>query len=163
MTMTTTIEVPMAQKAATFEANLERLMVHMYVPFSGLLAAFSPDATIIHVVAEDMTELLRRLSVHKIPTESVVIQRVPGERPPADNPWPDMKIDLIKFRRNQDQVSFEYLVPFWGKQVAWHADGIRIVASADTHPELAERIRELGIEPDTVVYDTIDDQSEVPG
>ena len=153
--MTTTIEVPMAQKAATFEANLERLMVHMYVPFSGLLAAFSPDATIIHVVAEDMTELLRRLSVHKIPTESVVIQRVPGERPPADNPWPGFDFDFAAFAANQQLVPLEYLRLYCGKQVAWHRDGTRIVAAGDTDDELVAQLRELGVDPLSVVYDTI--------
>jgi len=157
MTMTTTIDVPTAQKAESFEANLAFRLQHQWLPYRGLLAAFSPDATQIHVVAEDMTELLRRLSVHNIATETVVIERVPGERPPKDNPWPEMKIDLVQFRRNNNQVSFEYLVAFWGKQVAWHADGTHIVASADTHEGLAQRIRELGIDPFSVVYDYVDD------
>lgn len=67
------------------------------------------------------------------------------------NPWPTMRIDLGKHLRNKAQVPQEYLVPFWGKQVAWHADGTHIVAAADTLAQLDAELARLGINPCDVV------------
>jgi hypothetical protein len=79
----------------------------------------------------------------------------------SDQPWTDMKVDLVRFQRNNDQVPPEYLVPYWGQQVAWHADGTHIVAADATHEGLYRRLREMGIATDEVVIDYVDDPNVV--
>lgn len=66
-------------------------------------------------------------------------------------------IDLEQFHRNRDQVPDHQLVPFWGKQVAWSADGTRILASAETFDALVDRMERAGIDPAAVVFDFIHD------
>jgi hypothetical protein len=70
---------------------------------------------------------------------------------------PSDPIDILLFRRNRDQFPDEQLQPYWGKQVAWSADGTRIVASGDDHKQLYERLQVLGIDPLTVVDEFIPD------
>jgi hypothetical protein len=79
----------------------------------------------------------------------------------SDQQWPVCPIDVVKYRRNNDRVSPEYLVPFWGKQVAWHADGTHIVAAAATDEQLNEKLRELGIPANQVVFGYVDDPNVV--
>jgi hypothetical protein len=77
-------------------------------------------------------------------------------------PRPESAIDLAVFNRNQAKaMTLEYLKPYWGKQVAWSADGTAIVAAADGHEELQARLRELGINPYHVVYGFVDDPNIV--
>jgi hypothetical protein len=68
---------------------------------------------------------------------------------------PSEPIDVVLFRRNRDQFPDEQLEPYWGKQVAWSADGARIVASGDNHEDLDRRLRALGIHPASVVIEFI--------
>jgi len=68
---------------------------------------------------------------------------------------PNEPIDVLLFRRNRDQFPDEQLEPYWGKQVAWSADGTRIVASGDDHEDLDRRLRDLGIHPASVVLEFI--------
>lgn len=67
------------------------------------------------------------------------------------NPWPGMRIDLAKHVQNKAKVPVEDLAPYWGKQVAWHADGTHIVAAADTLEQLDAELARLGIDPCEVV------------
>src|SRR5262245_42415266 len=67
------------------------------------------------------------------------------------------QVDLLLFRRNRDQFPDEQLEPYRGKQVAWNADGTRIVASGDDHEQLYERLAALGIHPAVVVDEFIPD------
>jgi hypothetical protein len=78
------------------------------------------------------------------------------------NSPPQQAIDLMLFDRNRRQVPLEYLVPYWGKQVAWSADGTRIVASAETGEEVNEQLLALGIPFDQVVFEYVDDPNEGP-
>jgi hypothetical protein len=73
------------------------------------------------------------------------------------NNVPHEPIDVLLFRRNRDQFPEEQLEPYWGKQVAWSADGTRIVASGDDHKQLYERLAALGVHPTEVVDEFIPD------
>ena len=56
-----------------------------------------------------------------------------------------------------EQFPDEQLQPYWGKQVAWSADGTRILASGDDHAELYTRLQAMGIHPAHVVVEFIND------
>lgn len=79
----------------------------------------------------------------------------------ATQPWPEMRIDIGKHMRNNALVPPEYLVPFWGKKVAWHADGTHIVAAADTPAERDAELLRLGIDAGEVVFGYVDDPNLV--
>jgi hypothetical protein len=66
-------------------------------------------------------------------------------------------IDVLLFRRNRETFPDEQLEPYWGKQVAWSGDGMRIVASGDDHKELYERLATPCIHPTAVVDEFIPD------
>jgi hypothetical protein len=66
---------------------------------------------------------------------------------------PKEPIDVLLFRRNRDRFTDEQLEPYWGKQVAWSADGTRIVAGADTHQELYAILRGIDVDPTQVVVE----------
>ncbi len=70
---------------------------------------------------------------------------------------PNVTIDVLLFRRNRDQFPDEQLEPYWGKQVAWSANGTRIVASGDDVNQLYERLAALGVHPTEVVDEFIPD------
>jgi hypothetical protein len=70
---------------------------------------------------------------------------------------PSEPIDVLLFRRNRDQFPDEQLEPYWGKQVAWSGDGVRVVASGATHEELYAKLRSLSIDPTHVVVEFIND------
>ncbi len=70
---------------------------------------------------------------------------------------PNEPIDVVLFRRNRDKFPDERLGPYWGKQVAWSADGTRVLASGETHEELYATLRSLGIDPTRVVVEFIND------
>ena len=63
------------------------------------------------------------------------------------------------YLENCNSFPADRLIPYRGKHVAWSMDGKEIVASADSHEELAARIKELGrrdivrsyIDPDPVI------------
>lgn len=57
------------------------------------------------------------------------------------------EIDPILFRRNRDAAPEEQLRPYWGKRVAWNAEGTQIVASGATEDEVFDRLEALGIDP----------------
>ena len=73
------------------------------------------------------------------------------------SPVPTEPLDVLLFRRNRDQFPDEQLEPYWGKQVAWSADGTRVVASGKTHQELYATLRSLSIDPTGVVVEFIND------
>lgn len=68
---------------------------------------------------------------------------------------PNEPIDVLRFRRQRDQFPDEQLEPYWGKQVAWSADGTQILASGEDHEDLDRRLRALGIHPAKVVLEFI--------
>ncbi len=67
--------------------------------------------------------------------------------------------DANVYIMNCNNYPLEKLLPFRGKHVAWSMDGKEIVASADSHEELAERIHELGRRD--VVRSYIDPEPEI--
>jgi hypothetical protein len=70
---------------------------------------------------------------------------------------PSEPIDVLLWRRNRDQFPDGQLEPYWGKQVAWSADGKSIVAGAQTHEELYAALKSLGVHPADVVVEFIHD------
>jgi hypothetical protein len=73
------------------------------------------------------------------------------------NGKPKSPIDLAVFERNLRQFTAEQFAPYHGKQVAYSADGTRIVAAADTDEELDAILARLGIGTDEVVFGYVDD------
>lgn len=74
----------------------------------------------------------------------------------SDEPWTDMKIDLVKFERNNAEVPLEYQEQFRGQHIAWNAEGTHVVASADEYEDLHAKLREMGIPLDEVVFGHVD-------
>ncbi len=70
-------------------------------------------------------------------------------------------VDIVLYRRNRDKFPEEQLDAYWGKNVAFSADGTRIVASGDDRADLGRRLRELGIDPASVVFEYIDHPNEI--
>jgi len=64
-------------------------------------------------------------------------------------------IDVVQFERARRQVPWDQIVPYAGQNVAWSADGTRIVAAGHGYEELAKRLDELGIASNSVVWDYI--------
>jgi hypothetical protein len=75
----------------------------------------------------------------------------------VDAVLPAVGIDIGVYLQGKQTVTAEYLQPFWDQQVAWHADGTRIVAAADSHEGLYARLQFLGIDSSTVVLGYVDD------
>jgi hypothetical protein len=73
------------------------------------------------------------------------------------NGQPQGSIDLRLFNANRDRFPVEQLLAHAGKQIAWSADGTRIVASADTPEEVYRQLDERGIPVSQVVLDYVDD------
>jgi hypothetical protein len=74
----------------------------------------------------------------------------------------DQQADVLaRFDENRRQVPAEYLRGYWGKQVAWNAEGTQIVASGDTHEEVLGQLRAAGILLSQVVLDYVDDPNIV--
>jgi hypothetical protein len=70
---------------------------------------------------------------------------------------PKTPIDLGLFEQNRRQVPPDYLIPYWGKQVAWNAAGTQILASGDSPEDVDRALASLGIPFEQIVYDFIDD------
>jgi hypothetical protein len=70
-------------------------------------------------------------------------------------------VDIVLYRRNRDKFLEEQLEPYWGKQVAFSGDGTRIVAAGDSHEDLDRRLRELGVDFGSVVFEYIDYPGEI--
>jgi hypothetical protein len=79
----------------------------------------------------------------------------------STNGKPKSPIDLAVFQRNVRQFSSEQLAPYWGKQVAYSADGTQILAAGDTDEELDALLARLGIGTDEVVFGYVDDPNVV--
>jgi hypothetical protein len=78
------------------------------------------------------------------------------------NPKPTVEaIDTVAWRRQRNLFPPDQLQPFWGKCVAWSADGTRVVASGDSWDALYDELARLGIHPCSVVDEFIDDPNEV--
>lgn len=60
--------------------------------------------------------------------------------------------DLSHFEENWHKFAQEELAKYWGKQVAVSPDGMRILASGDTHEELDAALDAAGIHFSQVVY-----------
>ena len=78
----------------------------------------------------------------------------------AHTPNPQPWIDLSEFQKNNTEVPLEVLLPYVGQYVAWSLDGTRILASPPSREELSQRLREIGIETGTVVFDYVSDPNE---
>ncbi len=64
-------------------------------------------------------------------------------------------IDLVQFDRNRRQIPWDQLAPYAGQNVAFSADGTRVVAAGLGHAALAKRLDELGIDSSSVVWSYI--------
>jgi hypothetical protein len=70
---------------------------------------------------------------------------------PPPFPWPGPD-----FERNREQLPAAERDRWAGQHVAWSWDGTRIVAGADTLPNLLAELRKLHVDPATVVFDFLD-------
>jgi hypothetical protein len=61
-------------------------------------------------------------------------------------------MDANLFNRNISTRSPEELAPFREKHVAWSEDGTRILAAADSEPDLYKEIERLGLTRYVVGY-----------
>ncbi|MGL4549880.1 MAG: hypothetical protein ACRC33_01730 [Gemmataceae bacterium] len=68
-----------------------------------------------------------------------------------DVPWPDPR-----FGENNARFPAEELWEHAGRHVAWSWDGTRLLASAELLEDLYLKLRELGIDPQRVVFDYVD-------
>ncbi len=64
-------------------------------------------------------------------------------------------IDLVQFDLRHRQVPWGQIAPYAGQNVAWSADGTRIVAAGCGYDALGKRLDELGIASSSVVWDYI--------
>src|SRR5688572_3203572 len=60
--------------------------------------------------------------------------------------------DPNEFTKNLSAWTYEQLVPFHDKAVAWAMDGKSILASADNYEALFERLDELGLKEYVIDY-----------
>jgi hypothetical protein len=74
----------------------------------------------------------------------------------AQQPWPDMKIDMAEFLRNNAQVPLEYQSQFQGQHIAWHRDGPHVVAAAQCEEDLLKLLKERDIPLDEVLLSYVD-------
>jgi hypothetical protein len=70
-------------------------------------------------------------------------------------------IDTVAWRKQRNLFAPDQLKPYWGKCVAWSADGTRVVASGDSWDALYDELERLGIHPGSVVGEYIDGPNEV--
>jgi hypothetical protein len=74
------------------------------------------------------------------------------DKPTNLDGWPDPNFD-----KNRNAFPAEELWKYAGQQVAWSWDGTRILASAPDHAQLFQRLTELGIDPQRVVFGFVHD------
>ncbi len=60
------------------------------------------------------------------------------------------------FGPNQQRFRSDEILKYPGKYIAWSWEGTHVVASADSNPELFEKVKSLGLNPSRVVYDYVD-------
>jgi hypothetical protein len=72
----------------------------------------------------------------------------------------DSPIDVPLFDQNRRQFPAEQLQPYWGKCVAWNAEGTAIVASGASRAELRQHLQALGWHPSHVVKEFIEHSDE---
>jgi hypothetical protein len=65
--------------------------------------------------------------------------------------------DYLTFERNSRSFPPEELLKYRGLTYAWSADGLHILASGNDELEVAEKLKELGIGIDQVVFDNLPD------
>jgi hypothetical protein len=66
-------------------------------------------------------------------------------------------IDPVLFDRNRDRFPEEQLKPYWGKHVAWNAEGTHILAAGDSFEDVCRQLEEHGIDVRLTVGDYIHD------
>ncbi len=74
------------------------------------------------------------------------------DKPDNLDGWPDPNFD-----KNQRAFPVEELWKYAGQQVAWSWDGTRILAAAPDDAQLFQKLTELGIDPQRVVFDYVPD------
>jgi hypothetical protein len=74
------------------------------------------------------------------------------DKPDNLDGWPDPK-----FHENQNKFPVEELWKYAGQQVAWSWDGTRILAAAPDDAQLFQKLAELGIDFQRVVFDYVPD------
>jgi hypothetical protein len=70
-------------------------------------------------------------------------------------PWPDPN-----HMRNRQDFPVEELWKYAGQHVAWSWDGTHILASAPDESRLIQRLTDLGIDPQSVVFGYVDPPDE---
>jgi hypothetical protein len=65
--------------------------------------------------------------------------------------------DYLTFEENQRKFPVEELLKYAGLTYAWSADGTRILASGKDELEVAERLKEMGIDISQVVFANMPD------
>jgi hypothetical protein len=70
--------------------------------------------------------------------------------PPAD------ASDMEHFNENRTRYPLDLLIPYEGRHVAWSLDGTRILADGEDMDAVEDKLVELGIQPNRVVFDYID-------
>ena len=67
-------------------------------------------------------------------------------------PWMPREHD-----ENRQKVPPEDLLPFVGQYIAWSWEGDRIVGSAATREDLIRQLAEIGIDPQRVCFEFVED------
>src|SRR5438105_3206161 len=79
-----------------------------------------------------------------------------GEPPmTAGNNQPAFKIDFARFDENRRKIPHAQLLPYAGQQVAFSADGTRVVAHGADHQALEGQLQALGLDSSEVVWSYI--------
>jgi hypothetical protein len=65
------------------------------------------------------------------------------------------EIDLALFEKNRRLIPREALAPYAGQQVAFSADGTRVVAHGPDYDAVLAQLRALGLDSSEVVWDRI--------
>ena len=69
------------------------------------------------------------------------------DKPDNLDGWPDPNFD-----KNRNEFPAEELWKYAGQHIAWSWDGTRILASAADDAQLYQKLIELGIDPQRVVF-----------
>lgn len=66
-------------------------------------------------------------------------------------------VDAHQWTIKRHQFPDELLQPHWGRHAAFNADASQIIASAETRDGIYDIIERMGIDPEQVVVEYIDD------
>lgn len=161
---------------ACFTENRLKFPPEELLKYAGKHIAWSWDGTHVVASADSHAEIFEKVKALGVNPSRVVYDYVDppdtfccgsamfdplpatpaGARPePPDDSW----IPAC-FGDNQQKVPPEELLKYSGKHIAWSWDGTHVVASADSDPELVEKVKALGLNPERVVYDYVDPVGE---